>query len=177
MTSSLIHLIYTSVATIDFSEKDLAELLTVARNKNEKIDVTGMLLYTDRSFFQILEGDPDVVNQLYAKIALDKRHSQVVSIIKEPIAKRAFAEWSMGFANVSTKDLGSMVGLNDFFMQASCFRQLDQGRAKKLLSAFKEGRWRAKIRNTNTYNPSAIEIESNMRPATMLKNEGAVLDN
>lgn len=103
------------------------------------------MLYTDRSFFQILEGAPDAVNNLYTKIAQDKRHSNVVTIIKERVAIRSFADWSMGFANVTHQDLESMTGLNDFFSKGSCFNKLDQDRVKKLLTAFKQGQWRAKI--------------------------------
>lgn len=171
MTHSLIHLIYSSAALTDFSELELADLLTAARNNNEKLGITGMLLYTERSFFQIIEGNSDAIEQLFQIISEDKRHSSVVTIIKEPIAQRSFAEWSMGLANVSPNELGSMVGLNDFFMQASCFGQLDQGRAKKLLSAFKKGRWRAKISNSNTPSSSEVKPESTMHPATMLKTD------
>ena len=34
-------------------------------------------------------------------------------------------------------------GENDFFTDASCLQKLGRSRAKKFLSAFKEGRWRA----------------------------------
>lgn len=169
--TSLIHIIYSSAATFDWSDEELDNLLSISRNNNEKTNVTGMLLYTDRSFFQILEGSSEAVTELYNKIAKDSRHTQVVTIIKEPIAKRDFSEWSMGYAKVSPQDLGNMIGLNDFFMQASCFGQLDQGRAKKLLAAFKEGRWRTKIKNTNTQNIPVSPIDNPMRPAMMLNNK------
>jgi EAL domain-containing protein (putative c-di-GMP-specific phosphodiesterase class I) len=40
------------------------------------------------------------------------------------------------------------MGMNDFFTYASCFGELNQGRAKKLLTAFKEGRWRTKVKKS-----------------------------
>ncbi len=143
--SSLIHLIYSSAERVSFSGGDLLELLRRARLNNESLDVTGMLLYTDGSFFQILEGAPEAVDALFEKISSDPRHGQVVTIIREPIAARSFGEWTMGFADVSTSDLDEMVGVNDFFSAASCFGNLDRGRAKKLLAAFKEGRWRSRV--------------------------------
>ena len=48
----------------------------------------------------------------------------------------------MGFSQVSRKELALISGSNDFFSGSSCFLDLDPGRAKKLLSAFREGRWR-----------------------------------
>jgi hypothetical protein len=143
--SSLIHLIYASVATQAFGKAQLTELLQQARGTNERLGLTGMLLHSDGSFFQVLEGEPVVVDQIYQKIRLDKRHGQFTTIIKEPIAKRSFASWSMGFSDVSPKDLATISGLNDFFHGGSCFSQLDAGRAKKLLAAFAVGRWRGNI--------------------------------
>jgi hypothetical protein len=79
------------------------------------------------------------------KLRQDKRHSHVTTIIREPIAKRSFTGWTMGFSSVSPEKLRRVPGLNDFFEGHSCLTELDAGRAKKLLAAFAEGRWRAKI--------------------------------
>ncbi len=48
----------------------------------------------------------------------------------------------MGFASVASKDIAGIVGANDFFQKKSCFHALNSGRAKKLLTAFADGRWR-----------------------------------
>jgi Sensors of blue-light using FAD len=140
-TPPLVHCIYSSAATRDFSPEELAALLTKARDYNALHDLTGMLLYSEGSFFQVLEGPQDVVDALYTKIETDKRHDQVTMIISEPIPKRAFGAWTMGFSNVSRGDLAKLEGTNDFFTRARCFAELDAGRAKKLLSAFRDGRW------------------------------------
>ncbi len=143
--SSLIHFIYASVATVEFGPAQLTELLRKARQANERLGLTGMLLYSDASFFQVLEGDPQVVDQLYQKLLLDPRHAQFTVIIREPIARRSFGSWSMGFSYVSLEQLEAIEGLNDFFQGGSCFTRLDASRTKKLLTAFAEGRWRTKI--------------------------------
>jgi hypothetical protein len=142
---SLIHIIYASVETQAFSSAQLTELLQEARVKNEDLHMTGMLLYSDGNFFQVLEGEPDSVDGMYQKLHLDKRHQQLTLIVREPIAKRYFADWSMGFSSVTPEELRQVDGLNDFFRDGSCFVGLDGGRAKKLLASFAEGRWRAKL--------------------------------
>jgi hypothetical protein len=144
--SSLEHVIYASVATEEFGAAQVAELLNKARAANELTGLTGMLLHSDSdgSFFQVLEGEPAAIDLLLQKLAQDKRHSHLTIIIREPIAERAFAEWTMGFASVSPEKLRQIPGLNDFFKEGSCFTDLDSGRAKKLLAAFAEGRWRPK---------------------------------
>jgi hypothetical protein len=143
--TSLIHCIYCSTATRKFDTPALAELLGKARAFNEQHDLTGMLLHAEGSFFQVLEGPQEVVDALYVKIELDQRHSRLTRIIYEPIEKRSFDQWTMGFSNVSRKDLEGIVGANDFFGAGSCFADLDPGRATKLLAAYRDGRWRATL--------------------------------
>jgi Mg2+ and Co2+ transporter CorA len=140
---NLFHLIYASHAKIKFNEEDLVQLLKLARANNKKVDVTGMLLFDDKnnSFFQILEGTEENIDSLFEKIQKDPRHNDIIKIIKESIFKRAFSEWSMGFRQVTAKDLNNIEGLNDFFGENKCFHDLDSGRAKKLLQAFALGHW------------------------------------
>ncbi|MET0791029.1 MAG: BLUF domain-containing protein [Polyangiaceae bacterium] len=140
--SKLIHCIYASSATDRFEEFQIPAILDQARSKNERIAVTGMLLYIERSFFQVIEGAPDAIDALYARIAKDPRHHRLTQIVREPIAQRAFGDWSMGFANIALSQAGELTGANDFFAEASCMQRLTPGRAKKLLAVFGGGRWR-----------------------------------
>ena len=48
----------------------------------------------------------------------------------------------MGFSAMSREQMEAIPGTNDFFGQGKCFHDLDAGRAKKLLEAFRGGRWR-----------------------------------
>jgi hypothetical protein len=147
---ALIHCIYASAATRKFDTPELAALLRAAREHNDVAGLTGMLLYTEGSFFQVLEGIPEQVEALYARIERDKRHDQVTKIVSEAIPNRSFEHWTMGFSQVSRKELATISGSNDFFLGSSCFLGLDSGRAKKLLSAFREGRWRKSLSGAQT---------------------------
>jgi hypothetical protein len=141
----LIHIVYVSAAEGEFKQSDLLELLKVARSKNAKIDVTGRLLFYKGSFFQVLEGPAPAVEQIYEKISRDSRHGKILKIIQEPIERRTFQAWTMGFADMNVKDLKSIPGLNDFFSRGSCFYDLEENMAKKILKAFREGKWRQLI--------------------------------
>jgi hypothetical protein len=138
----LIHCIYASLAMPQLKESELPLLLEQARSANAKANLTGMLLYIDGSFFQVLEGEAQTVEAVYTKIQHDPRHTRVTQIINEPIAGRDFSEWTMGFSVLDRLDAGKLIGENDFFTAASCVAQMGVGRAKKLLSAFRDGRWR-----------------------------------
>lgn len=162
--SPLIQLVYNSAATVDFSDADLEQLLTAARNKNASLGITGMLLYIDGCFFQTLEGPQDAVDKLAEQIRGDRRHTRMTTIIREPIAHRSFSEWTMGFTRMSAADASKLEGLNDFFDTGKVLTDVDAGRAKKLLLAFKQGRWRVKLAQTRAQ-PAADAAAS--QPATL----------
>lgn len=145
MTSELIQCIYASAAKRDFETEELAQLLHVARERNAKLGLTGMLLHAEGSFFQVLEGQADVVDALYTKIERDQRHDHVTLVIREPIPRRFFDAWTMGFYKVSREELAGISGVNDFFGKDRTEISVDAGRAKKLLAAFREGRWRKQL--------------------------------
>ena len=67
-------LLYVSVETHPYTEKDLAALLEQSRSKNKKLGITGMLLYYKKHFLQVLEGEKDVVFELFRVIRKDQRH-------------------------------------------------------------------------------------------------------
>ncbi len=144
-TPELVHCIYTSAATVEFTHDDIMALLEVSRANNAKLGVTGILLFIDGTFFQVLEGEKGIVEPLYDKIAQDPRHGNLSMIIFEEIEERTFTEWTMGYAGLTRRDLAGVEGLNDFFLGGKCYTDLDDGRAKLLLDAFRSGRWRSRI--------------------------------
>lgn len=144
-TGKLTHLIYASAVSPAFVRDDLKTILEASRRNNAKRSVTGMLLYSSGSFFQILEGEDSVLEETFTMIAADPRHTRVTRIIHEPITRRSFSEWTMGYSEISESELETIDGLNDFFQHGNSLTSLTQGRAKKLLAAFAQGRWRTKL--------------------------------
>ena len=143
--SNLILLEYSSRATRDFDQASLLELLAFARNFNSGHDLTGMLLYIDRTFFQILEGPPETLHALYGRIEKDDRHTKLIKLLEIPIEQRTFSDWSMGYAKVTRQELAAIPGLNDFFGRGSVFTELEEGKARVLLDTFREGKWRRRL--------------------------------
>jgi hypothetical protein len=141
----MICLIYASAATGECRDAQLLEILKTSCENNERLGLTGMLLHSEGNFLQVLEGEPEVIDALYKTICRDSRHAHLTEIVREPISKRSFGGWTMGFSEVSLDELASIDGSNDFFQDGSCFTQLDSSRAKKILDAFAKGRWRARL--------------------------------
>lgn len=97
--------IYSSQAAYDVAPGDLVKLLEVARYNNERLGVSGMLLYCNNSFLQVLEGDPKALTRLIGIISQDPRHSNFRILLDEEIPGKLFPDWTMGFENVSEDEL------------------------------------------------------------------------
>ena len=132
--TALMQCIYASLAASFFKEQDLSALLAQARDANARRGLTGMLLYIEGTFFQVLEGETDDVDFIYEKILRDPRHTHIRLIIREPIARRSFAEWTMAFETMEPLEAGAMIGDTDFFADPAYIDKMDGGRARKLLA-------------------------------------------
>ncbi len=143
--SALVHCIYTSVQARSLSDADLARLVKESRLKNASRGLTGILLHVESTFFQVLEGPPEVIDALYDAILCDPRHTRITRIIYEPIARRYFADSSMTLAMLSPAQLQEILHDDDPRVREDLLAGLDEGRAKRLLRAFTDGRWRGQI--------------------------------
>jgi hypothetical protein len=104
------HIIYLSWATTPFTTAQLQKLLTGARRRNNELAVTGVLLYGNERFLQVLEGKEALVQEVYAQIRQDPRHHNILTFANKPIAERAFQEWAMGFQSLTTPQFEQIVG-------------------------------------------------------------------
>ncbi|MDE5416932.1 BLUF domain-containing protein [Labilibaculum sp. DW002] len=115
--SKLIHIVYLSVSKQELSEKELADFLSVIRAKNKKLQVSGLLLYNEGMFIQVVEGEKKTVQNLFQNVKNDSRHSNIVKLLEEDIAKRSFPDWSMGFKIISNKETENIPGFSDLLKE------------------------------------------------------------
>lgn len=135
---SLNCLVYVSLANKAMEDNELKVLLKFARVKNEKLGITGMLLYRDGFFIQALEGEQATVEALFARIAVDTRHRDVMKLYQKPIAQRAFPDWTMGFSRMDDGTLQTLEGFSDFLKNPSTqFFTQSPSYAQALLENFK----------------------------------------
>jgi hypothetical protein len=99
------YLIYLSTAVELFTQQQLEELLKKARANNAEKAVTGMLLYNDGSFIQVLEGVAADVDNVFNTIKADKKHKNIITIAEGEDDERAFAAWWMGFRRATPKEV------------------------------------------------------------------------
>ncbi|MCS6836309.1 MAG: BLUF domain-containing protein [Anaerolineae bacterium] len=111
---ALVSLIYVSMAVRPMTDDDLRDILRKAREKNARLNITGMLLYRDGFFLQILEGEQAQVDELFAVIVADERHKNVLKVEEHPITERTFGQWTMGFNPMDDLSDEDMAGFTDY---------------------------------------------------------------
>ncbi len=111
---SLHTIVYISYATCNFSSTELRDLLQFARDHNRGEDITGLLLFHDGRFLQVLEGEQAVLEDLMGNIEADPRHRRIARLVDKPIDQRMFADWSMGFLDISSEEARGLDGYSNF---------------------------------------------------------------
>lgn len=109
------YIVYLSSATQLFSDDDLTSILNISRINNSKLNVTGILLYCDGNILQVLEGEKNIIRELFAKIEKDLRHKNIIKMVEGENAERSFPDWSMGFkavCNTEWKEYEGYLQLN-----------------------------------------------------------------
>src|ERR1700759_787270 len=96
---------YTREPTVEFSLQNIRELLAVARARNKISLITGMLVFCDRQFLQVLEGNaPDVI-RTYDRIAVDVRHDNLVALHRGySHVGKTFTGMAMGFHSLALNE-------------------------------------------------------------------------
>ncbi len=104
------HLIYLSQATRPLSAKALTCLVEQARQANAQQHLTGVLVYSNKRFIQLLEGEQRALEAAYARIRQDPRHQHLCQVAHHPIEDRYFAEWPLAFQTLSPAQFAHLAG-------------------------------------------------------------------
>lgn len=97
-------LLYRSRQSYEFGTDDLLRLLLSARRYNGDHGITGLLLYRDGVFMQLLEGAAAEIDGLYARIAADPRHRDIDMLQAADEAERMMPGWQMAYAQAPQLD-------------------------------------------------------------------------
>ena len=103
-------LVYRSKATHKLGSLHLFNLLSLCREKNKRMDITGHLLYTEEFFVQCIEGPPQSIEALWQSLLRDDRPHNIELLSRGPLQERRFADWSMAFSTYAHFDKYNMAG-------------------------------------------------------------------
>ncbi|MDO6758607.1 BLUF domain-containing protein [Tamlana sp. 2_MG-2023] len=94
---------YISDATRNLEYNVQDEIYLKAKANNKKNNITGVLIYKNFNFLQVLEGPDKVVDQVYKKISSDPRHTNLFKVINTNIEGRIFEDYNFGFTVIDEK--------------------------------------------------------------------------
>ena len=122
-----------------FGKQEIIDILQASRKNNVRLGITGILVYRDGNFMQVLEGTEKNIAELMSSIGKDSRHRGVLVLLKKKIAERQFPQWSMAFKDLNELSPEDAAAFSPF-LQGSVVD--DQFRSKseacyKLLLKFK----------------------------------------
>jgi hypothetical protein len=98
--------------------EELAQISAVSKVNNAKQDITGVLLYHNKTFLQVLEGQHAEITSLMTKIAKDCRHENIQVLIDEPIGQKSFQTWNMESFNLDSQsqiEFSSLIKVKELF--------------------------------------------------------------
>ncbi|HEY9704558.1 MAG TPA: BLUF domain-containing protein, partial [Allocoleopsis sp.] len=94
-------LTYISKLSRNLTSDQIEDIGKVSQVNNARYHITGVLLYSGGIFFQILEGDTEAIDMVYARILTDDRHTEILCLKNEEnITERLFPDWSMKTINL-----------------------------------------------------------------------------
>lgn len=150
----LYQLVYKSNATKEFDQANTKEFLSIIQNANKQLDVTGLLIFDGEHFLQVLEGPFGVISELIESIQQDIRHSQVVILLKEPIPRREYEQWSMQLLVKRPESMAKIVDeaerLAEILQQYQVVGSESRSRSRMIAKAFIDGAWTSKKKKFTT---------------------------
>lgn len=81
---------YVSTAALNISPGDIKDLLKKIAEDNNAQKFTGILLSSETNFFELIEGEKEQVINLYARIAKDTRHTNLIKIYEKAVFLPAY---------------------------------------------------------------------------------------
>lgn len=115
----LFRLLYKARATYPpYTFHDL-DILRSAIEFNGANDVTGFLIRSEHAYFQVLEGQQDIVINLAERISRDGRIYDYKELWSSEIKARMFGLWAMGYHMLTSHDNGLPHRLNQLSMHSA----------------------------------------------------------
>ncbi len=125
---------YVSSVSNDVNLKEIKELLKSSANYNNQHDIRGVLLYAEGNFFQILEGDKQLVGEIYQHIQKDPRHKNIIQVVGKNLKQGAFDGYKAEIVNESNKSNYELV--KEYMEQVEGLDSQTQEVVKRMLEVF-----------------------------------------
>jgi len=125
---------YVSTATKDLKQNEIEKILYSSEKQNNIDNITGLLLFSEGNFFQVIEGKKEDITKLYKKIENDSRHHNIIKLFQKPIHKEAFDGYKSDFISEDAKY--NSARLNDYEKYIEVLDEPLQRAVSNILKAF-----------------------------------------
>ncbi|APY01246.1 BLUF domain-containing protein [Lacinutrix venerupis] len=106
---------YKSKAKSNLSMLTFEALFNETQINNNKNNIFGVLVKKENTFFQIIEGHSKIIDEVYKKIKLDTRHTNIVELLNQTISQLSFKAFDTGYAVI--EDFDALYGLQKYVME------------------------------------------------------------
>ena len=96
---SFLRIVYESQASASLSEAEVIDILRKSQVRNNQDKISGILLFQGRRFLQFIEGPPQAVQALFARIAKDPRHQDIRILSETNDEKLLMPTWAMAYSS------------------------------------------------------------------------------
>ena len=107
----------------------LKALYVKAKSNNLTHNITGVLIYKNQNFLQVLEGEDIKVDKNFNRIKSDSRHKNIFKVINTSIDERIFEDYNFGFTIIDNKR-----GLNNLNEYLEWLKEADNKLANKIIT-------------------------------------------
>ena len=128
---------YVSSVSHTLSNDQIQEVLDYSRNWNIEHNITGILLYSEGNFFQVLEGDKDLLQSLFSRISMDERHRNLITLFRKEVSETKFNTYKSDFISLDSRFQGKSIAL--YFSQIEKLNPEIQSSVRYILNKFTEG--------------------------------------
>lgn len=103
-------------------DQELKKIFETCTKNNVTKDVTGVLLHEGGYFVQLLEGDKENLDDVMSRVADDRRHTDIIVFVDEPIDQRQFPNWAMETFYLSNPEIlqaSTLKNLRDIYSNSN----------------------------------------------------------
>jgi len=127
---------YVSTANRDLNHDEVTELLDLTEIRNNNRGVNGLLIYSEGNFFEVIEGEKNMIMDLFEDIKEDPRHRNIMMVFKKEIDKPLFDDKEANFISENTKH--RQMNVENFLYYIKDLDESAQKAVKNILAAMGE---------------------------------------
>ncbi len=115
------------------SSSNLEDLFQFVVKTNTTLNISDVLLHNNNFFLQVLEGDKDSIQDLFANIRRDQRHHELLLILNQKVENRIFNNYEATFSVLKSKE--DIERLNNY-LSTNSFKDKYSENIKTLIEPF-----------------------------------------